>query len=101
MKQIQAIVQPFMANDVIEALHRVQGISGVMASDMRCTSAARGLLKPDMNTKIEVFVPDELVEEVLRTIQQKACTGKKGDGRIFVVDVEKTVTISSGTHEIS
>lgn len=101
MKQIQAIVQPFIANAVLEALHRVPGVSGVIASEMRCTSAARGVLNPDINTKIELFVPDELVDEVLRTIQSTASTGRKGDGRIFVIDVQKTVTISSGAEDVS
>lgn len=101
MKQIQAIVQPVVANTVIEALHRVEGISGVMASEMRCTSAARGLMNPDINVKIELFVANELEDEVLRVIQATASTGRKGDGRIFVVDVEKTVTISSGALDVS
>lgn len=101
MKQITAIIQPFMANDVLDALHRVEGVSGVMNSEVRCTSAACSHLNPDINSRIELFVPDNLVGEVLETIQKNAHTGRVGDGRIFVVDVQQTVTIRSGAHDIS
>jgi nitrogen regulatory protein P-II 1 len=99
MKEIKAIIQPFKANQVLEALHRVQGISGVMAGEVRCTSLARGVLNPDVNVKIELYVPDELVEEVIRVIEENARTGRVGDGRIFVVEVQQTVLIRSGERD--
>jgi nitrogen regulatory protein P-II 1 len=96
MKEIKAIVQPFMADQVLEALHRVSGVSGVMASEVRCTSASRGVHNPDINIKIELFVADELVDEVLEVIGNNARTGRPGDGRIFVVDVQRTLMIRTG-----
>lgn len=99
MKEIKAIIQPFKVNHVLDSLHRIEGVSGVMASEVRCTSAARGNLNPDVNTKIELIVPDELVEAVVETIQLHAHTGRKGDGRIFVIDVAHAVVIRSGEKE--
>lgn len=56
---------------------------------------ARGI-NPDMGTKIGVVVSDDLVAAVLEVIQTHAHTGRRGDGRIFVIDVQKTVVIHSG-----
>lgn len=95
MKEIKAIVQPFKAGDVLFALHRVEGVSGVMASQVSCTSAARGTLNPDVNTRIELVVEDHLVEQVVSVIQESAATGRPGAGRIFVVDVVQAIPIRS------
>jgi nitrogen regulatory protein PII len=100
MKQIKAIIQPFMAQHVVSALHGVEGISGVVASEVRVTSATRGNLNPDIHTQIELFVPDELIDQVLATIQAHAHTGRRGDGRIFVIDIEHTVVIRTGEHDV-
>lgn len=99
MKEIKAIIQPFMANHVLDALHHIEGVPGVMASEVRCTNATRGNLNPDVNTRIELVVPDELVDEVVEAIQLHAHTGRRGDGRIFVIDVAHTVIIRSGERE--
>jgi nitrogen regulatory protein PII len=95
MKEIKAIIQPSKARAVLEALHRIEGVAGVMSSDVRCTSAARGCSNPDINTKIELMVPDEIVERVLEAIQSSARTGRVGDGSIFVTDVACAVRIAS------
>lgn len=96
MKEIKAIIQPFMANHVLDALHRIEGVTGVMASEVRCTSAARGNLNPDVNTRIELIVPDDLVDTVVEAIQLHAHTGRRGDGRIFVIEVAHAIVIRSG-----
>ena len=101
MKEIKAIIQPFMANHVLDALHRIEGVTGVMSSEVRCTNAARGNCNPDINTRLELVVPDELVEAALHAIQVHAHTGRHGDGRIFVTDVQHTVLIRSGEHDVS
>ena len=88
-----------MANHVLDALHRIKGVSGVMASEVRCTSAARGNHNPDINTRIELVVPDELEQEVVAAIQTHAHTGRKGDGRVFVTDVQRAIVIRSGEIE--
>ncbi|RYG59805.1 P-II family nitrogen regulator [bacterium] len=96
MKEVKAIIQPFMANHVLDSLHQIEGVSGVMSSEVRCTSAARGNLNPDINTRIELVVPDSLVDKVVDAIQLHAHTGRRGDGRIFVVDVVHAIVIRSG-----
>lgn len=96
MKEIKAVIQPFMADKVLDALHGIEGLPGVMVSEIRCTSPGRGRLNPDINTRIELIVRDELVDEVVDTIAEHARTGKSGDGSVFVVDVERTVRIASG-----
>lgn len=101
MKEIKAIIQPFVLNHVLQALHHIEGVSGVMSSEVRCTSVERGNYNPDINTKIELIVPDELAHRVLEAIQIHAHTGKSGDGRIFVTDIEHTVLIRSGEHHQS
>ena len=93
MKEIKAIIQPFMVNHVLDVLHGIEGVTGVMASEVRCTNAVRGNCNPDINTKIELVVPNDLVDAVLAAIQTHAHTGKRGDGRIFVTDVQHTVLI--------
>jgi len=101
MKEIKVVVQPFKANQVLEALHCIDGVSGVMSSDVRCTSAARGTVDPDVNVKIELYVADEVVSEVLSAIMVNAHTGNAGDGRIFITDVQETVSIRTGDHNVS
>ncbi len=101
MKEIKAIIQPFMLNHVLSSLHGIEGVTGVMTSEVRCTNAARGNVNPDINSKIELVVPDELVPQVLAAIQTHAHTGKHGDGRIFVTDVQHTVLIRTGEHDVS
>lgn len=101
MKEIKAIIQPFMLNHVLDELHQIEGLPGVMSSEVRCTSAERGNCNPDINTKIELVVPDEMVEPVLKAIQLHAHTGKRGDGRIFVTDIQTTVVVRTGEHNDS
>jgi nitrogen regulatory protein P-II 1 len=96
MKEIKAIIQPFMLNHVLDDLYQIEGVTGVMSSEVRCTSATRGNLNPDVNTKLELMVPDGLVERVLDAIQTHAHTGKPGDGRIFVIPIEQAVRIKTG-----
>jgi len=91
MKEIKAIIQPFKLNHVLDALHQIEGITGVMSSEVCCTNASHGAFNPDTNAKIELIVPHELVEGVLQAIQTHAHTGKSGDGRIFVIPIEETI----------
>lgn len=96
MKEIKAIIQPFKLNHVLDALHQIEGVTGVMSSEVRCTNASHGAFNPDVNSKLELIVPDELVEQVLQAIQTHAHTGNAGDGRIFVIAIEETLKIKTG-----
>ncbi len=106
MKEIKAIVQPFMLAHVIEALKETPGLPGVTVSEVRgfgkswaddadqkIVEASIGFAK---KTKIEIVVPDDLVESVLATIEKHAHTGRPGDGKIFVSSVDEVVKIRSG-----
>lgn len=106
MKEIKAIVQPFLLSKVVEALKEIDGLPGVTVSDVRGFGRARAVGSPNAvldqgveyvrKAKLEIVVPDHLVESVLHVITQKAHTGNPGDGKIFVYPVIEVVKIRSG-----
>ncbi len=96
MKEIKAIIQPFMLERVINALHEIKGLPAVTISTAHGVSVERGAHDQVMKTKLEIMVPDEQVERLLEVIQKAARTGNAGDGRIFVLPVEETVKIRTG-----
>jgi nitrogen regulatory protein P-II 1 len=106
MKEIKAIIQPFMLSKVVEALKEIEELPGVTVSDVRGFGRARGVGSPHpvldegveyvKKAKLEIVVPDRLVERVLRIIVDKAHTGNPGDGKIFVLPVFEVMKIRSG-----
>ena len=96
MKEIKAIIQPFMLERVINALHQINGLPAVTISTAHGLSIERGAFDQVAKTKLEIIVPDEQVEQLVQTIQQAAHTGNPGDGRIFVLPVETSVKIRTG-----
>lgn len=96
MKEIKAIIQPFMLHRVLDALHRIEGLPGITVAEVRGMSAGRGELDQIVRSKLEIMVPNELVEPVLQAIQTHAHTGNPGDGHIFVIPVEVAVKIRTG-----
>ena len=101
MKEIKAIFQPFMLHRVLDALHEIEGLPAVTVSEVQGINVECGRHEPVQKTKLEIMVPDDLIERVLAAIQTHAHTGKAGDGRIFVIDVQHTVMIRSGEHNVS
>src|SRR5499427_3789938 len=109
MKLIKAIVRPNKVDDVKDALGRVS-ISGMTVTEVRGhgkqkghTAVYRGKeydvsLLPKM--EIEVVVPDEIVDEVIEAIVQAARTGEIGDGRVFVIPIERTYRIRTGERDV-
>ncbi len=114
MKEIKAIIQPFMLTRVVTALHKIEGLPGITISDIKGFGKSRGKklslsgIPPEEGendnieegvyefipkVKIEMVVQDEMVEEVLATIQENAHTGNPGDGKIFVIEVSNVVKI--------
>ena len=94
MKKIEAIIKPFKMDDVREALAEV-GISGMTVSEVKGFGAEYQvdfLLK----IKIELVLDDERVEQAIEAIESSAKTGKIGDGKIFVYNVESAVRIRTG-----
>jgi len=96
MKEIKAIIQPFMLERVINSLHQIKGLPAVTISTAHGLSIERGAFDQVAKTKLELIVPDEQVEPLVQAIQKAAHTGNPGDGRIFVLPVETTVKIRTG-----
>jgi nitrogen regulatory protein P-II 1 len=109
MKLIKAIVRPSKVEEVKDALAALH-ITGMTVSEVRGHGRQRGhtaiyrgkeysvTLLPKM--KIELVLPDELVEETIRTIIQAARTGEIGDGRVFVLPVEQGYNIRTGDRDV-
>lgn len=106
MKEIKAIIQPFMLTDVLHALEEIEGLPGVTVSQLAGwgKSKARdarettieGAHRMAKKTKLEIVVPDNLVGTVVAAVEQAAHTGQFGDGKIFVSEVVETVKIRTG-----
>ncbi len=105
MKKIEAIIKPFKLDDVVEALSEI-GVEGVSVTEIRGFGRQKGRTEIYKGAeyvidflpkiKLEIIVPDSLSEKVVETIQQTARTGKIGDGKIFVIDVESAIRIRTG-----
>lgn len=96
MKEIKAIIQPFMLQRVIDTLHQIKDLPAVTISTAQGLSVERGAHEQVVKTKLEIMVPDEQVEQLVQAIQKAAHTGNPGDGRIFVLPIETTVKIRTG-----
>ena len=105
MKKIEAIIKPFKLDDVREALSDL-GITGMTVTEVRGFGRQKG--HPELyrgaeymvdflpKVKMEIVVPDDLLEPCLDAIIETAQTGKIGDGKIFVYEVERVVRIRTG-----
>jgi nitrogen regulatory protein P-II 1 len=96
MKEIKAIIQPFLLDTVLEGLRDVDNLPAVTVSDVRGYSMVDPERGPQQKTKLEIMVPDEMAEIALAAIQSRAHTGNPGDGRIFLIDIRDTVKIRTG-----
>lgn len=106
MKEIKAYIKPHKLTSVTLALQEIEGLSGMSISEVKGFGRGRAKTAPDRITedflnfipriKIEIVCRDELVEEVVSTIEQHAHTGIRGDGKIFVSEVDAAVRISTG-----
>lgn len=105
MKIIIATIKPFKFDDVRKALTEI-GVQGMMVSEIRGfgvqaghTEVYRGAeYEVDFVPKLrlELVIPDERADTIIDTIQNTAKTGKIGDGKIFVLEVQKAVRIRTG-----
>jgi nitrogen regulatory protein P-II 1 len=102
MKKVEAIIQPHKLEDVREALKNI-GVDGMTISDVRGHGRQKGHkevyrgqeytvdLLPKV--KLEVVLPDHRVEELVKALGDAARTGKLGDGKIFVSEVQEAIRI--------
>ena len=105
MKKIEAIIKPFKLEEVKDGLSRL-GIKGMTVTDVKGFGRQRGHKEVYRGAeyqvdfvpkvKLEIVLESKLVPQVLALIQEKARTGKIGDGKIFVVPVEEVVRIRTG-----
>jgi nitrogen regulatory protein PII len=105
MKLISAITKPFKLDDVRAALSEI-GVSGMTVTEVKGFGRQRGhtelyrgaeyVVDFVPKTRIEVAVQDGLVEQVVEAIVGAARTGKVGDGKIFISDLERAIRIRTG-----
>jgi nitrogen regulatory protein P-II 2 len=105
MKLITAIIKPFKMDDVREALSEI-GVAGVTATEVKGFGRQKGhtelyrgaeyVVDFLPKVKLEIAVSDEMAEIAVSTIVKAANTGKIGDGKIFVSNLEEVVRIRTG-----
>jgi nitrogen regulatory protein P-II 1 len=107
MKLITAIVKPFKIDDIKEAL-KAAGVQGITVSEVKGfgrqgghTETYRGSeyqIEFVPKSRVELVVEDQNVESIIDVIQKSAATGKIGDGKIWVTNVEQIIRIRTGEH---
>ncbi len=110
MKLITAIIKPFKLDEVRAAVSDV-GVRGLTVTEVRGFGRQRGhteiyrgaeyVVEFVPKTKIEIAVDDGIVDMVIEAIMKSAKTGKVGDGKIFVFDLEQVVRIRTGERDSS
>jgi len=105
VKKIEAIIKPFKLDEVKEALHEI-GVSGITVTEAKGFGRQKGhtelyrgaeyVVDFLPKVKLEAVVEDAMADRVVEAIANAAKTGRIGDGKIFVVPVEKAVRIRTG-----
>lgn len=105
MKKIEAIIKPFKLDEVREALSEI-GVTGLTVTEVKGFGRQKGhtelyrgaeyVVDFLPKVKIEIVVPENLVDQAVEAIVNAARTGKIGDGKIFVTSVEQVVRIRTG-----
>ena len=105
MKKIEAVIKPFKLDEVKEALHEI-GIQGITVTEAKGFGRQKGhtelyrgaeyVVDFLPKVKLEVVLPAEQLEAAVDAIQKAAKTGRIGDGKIFVFDVEEAIRIRTG-----
>lgn len=105
MKKIEAIIKPFKLDEVKDALHEV-GLQGLTVVEAKGFGRQKGhtelyrgaeyVVDFLPKVKIEVICSDDMVERAVEAIQQAARTGRIGDGKIFISDVQEVIRIRTG-----
>jgi len=105
MKKVEAIVKPFKLDEVKDALNEL-GVQGMTVTEVKGFGRQKGhselyrgaeyVVDFLPKVKLEVVVPEGLVDQVVDRISEAARTGKVGDGKIFILDVLDAVRIRTG-----
>ncbi len=109
MKKIEAIIKPFKLDEVKDALNEI-GIKGMTVSEVKGYGRQKGhteiyrgaeyVVDFIPKTKIEIVVAADQVDQVVEKIRNAANTGKIGDGKIFVTQVERIVRVRTGEENL-
>jgi nitrogen regulatory protein P-II 1 len=105
MKKIEAIIKPFKLDEVKEALHEV-GLQGITVTEAKGFGRQKGhtelyrgaeyVVDFLPKVKIEIVLADDLVDRAVEAITNAARTGRIGDGKIFILNVEQAIRIRTG-----
>ncbi|HET9113719.1 MAG: P-II family nitrogen regulator [Burkholderiales bacterium] len=105
MKFVTAIIKPFKLDEVREALSAI-GVQGITVTEVKGFGRQKGhtelyrgaeyVVDFLPKVKVEAAIADELLDQVIEAIEKSAHTGKIGDGKIFVFNLEETVRIRTG-----
>ncbi len=105
MKLVTAIIKPFKLDEVREALAAV-GVQGITVTEVKGFGRQKGhtelyrgaeyVVDFLPKVKVEAAIRDDLLDQVIEAIEKAASTGKIGDGKIFVFDVEQVIRIRTG-----
>jgi len=105
MKKIEAVIKPFKLDEVKDALNAI-GIQGITVTEVKGFGRQKGHTELYRGAeyvvdflpkiKIEIIAADKLVPQIIETIEKSAKTGRIGDGKIFVTNVEEIVRIRTG-----
>src|SRR3982750_3233693 len=105
MKKIEAIIKPFKLDEVKEALQEV-GVQGITVTEAKGFGRQKGhtelyrgaeyVVDFLPKVKIEAAIKSEMLEQVIEAIEKSANTGKIGDGKVFVFELEQVIRIRTG-----
>ena len=105
MQKIEAIIKPFKLDEVKEALHEV-GLQGITVIEAKGFGRQKGhtelyrgaeyVVDFLPKVKIELVIPDDMLERAVEAIQQAAYTGRIGDGKIFISSIEEAIRVRTG-----
>jgi len=105
MKFVTAIIKPFKLDEVREALSAI-GVQGITVTEVKGFGRQKGhtelyrgaeyVVDFLPKVKLEVAIKDELLEQVIEAVEKSANTGKIGDGKVFVFDLQQAIRIRTG-----
>jgi nitrogen regulatory protein P-II 1 len=105
MKKVEAVIKPFKLDEVKDALQEI-GVGGMTVTEARGYGRQKGhtelyrgaeyVIDFLPKVRVEVVIPDDMLERVVETLINTARSGRIGDGKIFVTDIQDVIRIRTG-----